>query len=135
MQSNMRSCRRLRVVANDRPPRDLHIEVRPMRVHVNRVPVHERAAAQLCTVPLESRTTLSHPLPCTQGEETEISFLLRLAALSGTLLLCARGYGHPHPTHVVRWMNCRCTMGPHYPAFTVVISLKSKENPVSRVER
>lgn len=66
--------------------------------------------------------------PATQGEETVISFLLRLAAMSGTLPLCARGYGHPHPTHVVRWMNCRCSMGPHYPAFTVVISLKSKQN-------
>lgn len=109
--------------------------LRPMRVHLNRIPVRERAGAQLCAVPLESRTTLSHPLPCTQGEETVISFLLRLTALSGTLLLCARGYGHPHPTHMVRLMNCSCTMGPNYPAFTVVISLRSKQNILFRESR
>ncbi len=116
------------MVLNNRPPQDLQIKVRPMRVHLNRVPVHERAAAQLCAVPLEPRTTLSHPLPCTQGEETVISF-------ERDLLLCARGHGHPHPTHVVRWMNCRCTMGPHYPAFTVIISLKSKQNILFRESR
>ncbi len=73
-QSDVRSCRRLRVVLNNRPPQDLQIKVRPMRVHLNRVPVRKRAAAQLCAVPLESRTTLLHPLPCTQGEQTVISF-------------------------------------------------------------
>lgn len=35
--------------------------------------------------------------PATLGEETVISALLRLAALSETPLLWVRGYGHPHP--------------------------------------
>lgn len=66
-----------------------------MRVHVNRL-----LMLRGCRSTFGGASGVAHHAftpPATQGEETVISFLLRLAALSETLLLRVRGYRHPHP--------------------------------------
>lgn len=78
---------------------------RPVRVRVDRVPSDRPLC--LCCSTFRRVSGVVHKAstpPATLGEETVISVLLRLAALSETTLLCARGYRHPAttltPTHV-----------------------------------